>query len=216
LGFDRLSPIGLRSWLSVALLLLAVSRPARAEEAGSVQERPRALDEVEHGGYTGGQIGVLFMRAPGQNGGLAVGTLAGVSVGWDVTSWIGVGLFLLSGAAVAPNDYTGLSGGAVTGDFTVFLPGGEVKAHIPLGSDSNGIDRFYLDLGVGAGAMFPRPTDLIVKGPLAAGKADLGIEYFTHLRHLSLGLRVDGFVAPVPASSSLAGLGISPFIRYSF
>jgi hypothetical protein len=208
-----MSPRG--AWLAAPLLLCALSLPARAEEAGAVQERPR-VEEVEHGFTTGGQFGALFMRAPGEGGGLAVGTLAGVSVGYDITSWIGISLFLLSGAVVAPNDYAGLSGGAVTGDFTVFLPGGEVKVHIPLGSDSNGVDRLYLDLGLGAGALFPRPTDLIVKGPLAAGKADVGIEYFTHLRHLSLGLRVDGFVAPVPSSSSLAALGISPFIRYSF
>jgi hypothetical protein len=209
-GWDLIRAFGL------ALLVIAASVPARAEEAGTVQEKPRALNEVEHGFNTGGQFGVLFLDAPGTNGGLAVGTVAGVSVGFDITSWIGIELFLLSGAVVAPNEYAGLSGGTVTGDFTVFLPGGEVKVHVPLGSDSNGVNRLYLDLGAGLGALFPRPTDLIVKGPLTAGKGDLGIEYFTHLRHLSLGLRVDGFIAPVPSSSSLAAFGISPFIRYSF
>jgi len=205
---------GAARWLA-SLLILAAPRIAAAEEATGVQEKAQ-IHEVEHGGYTGGQFGMLFMKAPGQGGGLAVGSMVGVTVGYDITSWIGVGLFFLSGALIAPNDYAGLIGGTVTGDFTVFLPGGEVKFHLPLASDANGSDRLYLDLGVGAGAMYPRPSDLIVKGPLATGKADVGIEYFTRLRHLSLGLRVDGFVAPVKNSSPLSGIGISPFIRYSF
>jgi hypothetical protein len=204
------------AFLAAPLWMVLAAAPARTEEPAATQEKTHTLQEVEHGGYTGGQIGVLFMRAPGDNGDLSVGTMVGVTVGYDITSWIGVGLFILSGALVAPNDYAGLSGGTVTGDFTIFLPGGEVKVHLPLASDGNGTDRLYLDLGLGAGAMFPRPTDLIVKGPLATGKADVGIEYFTHLRHLSLGLRVDGFVAPVKSSSPLSGIGVSPFIRYSF
>lgn len=207
---------GAAAWSAAPLLMVLAAAPARAEEPAATQEKTQTLKEVEHGGYTGGSIGLLFMKAPGQNGGTAAGTMVGVNVGYDITSWIGVGLFLLSGALVAPNDYAGLSGGAVTGDFTIFLPGGEVQVHLPVASDGNGTDRLYLDLGIGAGAMFPRPTNLIVKGPLATGKADVGIEYFTHLRHLSIGLRVDGFVAPVPSSSPLSGIGVSPFIRYSF
>jgi hypothetical protein len=203
------------AWRLAALLLLAASPTASAQEA-SVQEKAHPLEEVEHGGYTGGQIGLLFMNAPGEGGGLAVGSLVGVNVGYDFTSWLGAGVFFLSGAVVAPNDYSGLSGGTVTGDFTVFLPGAEVKFHLPLASDGNGTDRLFLELGVGAGALFPRPADLIVKGPLATAKADLGLEYFTRLRHLSVGLRVDGFIAPVKSSSALSALGISPFIRYSF
>jgi hypothetical protein len=196
--------------------MVLAALPARAEEPAATQEKTHQLQEVEHGGYTGGSIGLLFMKAPGQNGGTAAGTMVGVDVGYDFTSWIGAGLFILSGALVAPNDYAGLSGGAVTGDFTIFLPGGEVKVHVPLASDGNGSDRLYLDLGVGAGAMYPRPANLIVKGPLATGLANLGLEYFTRLRHLSVGLRVDGFIAPVSGSSPLSGLGVSPFIRYSF
>jgi hypothetical protein len=203
---------------AAALLALAVSPPSQAEEAPvAVQEQAHAaLQEVEHGGYTGGQIGVLFVKAPGDKGGLASGTLVGVNIGYDFIPWLGIGLFAWGGALLAPEGYGGLSGGATSGDFSVFLPGVEARLHLPLGADSNGVDRVYLDIGAGAGALFLFPRDLIVKGPVGAGKGDLGLEYFTHLRHLSLGLRVDGLYAPIQSSSALVALAVSPFVRYSF
>ena len=79
----------------------------------------------------------------------------------------------------------------------------------------NGVDRLFLNVGAGGGVMFFQPRALFPPGHSAAGKVDVGLEYFTRLRHLSLGLALEGLGA-LPRGGTLAGGALSPFVRYTF
>jgi hypothetical protein len=207
---------------AVLTAAVALASGARSQEAGTEQAKP-TFHEVEHGGYAGGEVGLLFLHAPGAGAGLASGGVIGVSLGYDFAPWIGVGFFGLAIEAVAPVGYTGLGTVGVTGDFSGMMPGLEVRLHLPIATDQNGADRLFLNLGAGGGVMFFQPRALFPMGHAAAGKADLGFEYFTRLRHLSLGLALEGLAA-IPSSAAwraaragaLAGGSISPFVRYTF
>ena len=208
----------MRSWLPACVVLtaaLALASGARSQEVAATEQTKAAFHEVEHGGYAGGEVGVLFLRAPGAGAGLASGSVVGVSLGYDFAPWIGVGFFGLAIDAVAPAGYGGLGNSGVTGDFSAILPGLEARVHLPLADDRNGVDRLFLNLGAGGGVMFFQPRALFPGGHSAAGKIDVGLEYFTRLRHLSLGLALEGLAA-IPRGGTLAGGSLSPFVRYSF
>jgi len=200
---------------------LAAASGARSQEVAATDQPKAAFHEVEHGGYAGGEVGVLLLGAPGPGGGLATGSVVEVSLGYDFAPWIGVGFFGMAIDAVAPAGYAGPGASAqgptpsVTGDFSGILPGLEARVHLPLADDQNGVDRLFLNLGVGGGVMFFQPRALFPNGHSAAGKVDAGLEYFTRLRHLSLGLSLEGLAA-IPHGGTLAGGSLSPFVRYSF
>lgn len=196
-----------------ALVLAAL--PARAQEAAEAERAKPAFNEVEHGGYAGGEVGFLMLRGPGGGKGVATGSVIGVSLGYDFAPWIGLGFFGLAFDAVAPAGYAGLGKEGDQGDFTGLLPGVELRFHLPIASDSNLVDRLFLNLGVGGGVLFYQPRGLFPSGHSAAGKADVGIEYFTHLRHFSLGLVLEGLGA-LPRGGQLGGGSLSPFLRYTF
>ena len=196
-----------------ALVIFAAT--ARGQEAGEAERAKATFNEVEHGGYAGGEVGVLFLHAPGAGAGLASGSAIGVSLGYDFAPWIGVGFFGLAVDAVAPAGYRGLGTTGAAGDFSGLMPGLEVRLHLPIADDRNGVDRLFLNLGAGGGVMFFQPRALFPIGHAAAGKADVGLEYFTRLRHVSLGLALEGLGA-LPHGGTLAGGSISPFVRYSF
>src|SRR5579863_6368760 len=99
-----------------ALVFLAA--PARGQEAGEAERAKATFNEVEHGGYAGGEVGVLFLHAPGMGAGLASGSVIGVSLGYDFAPWIGVGFFGLAVDAVAPAAYEGLGTAGPEGDFS--------------------------------------------------------------------------------------------------
>jgi hypothetical protein len=209
---------------AVLTAALAYASGARSQEVGgSEQAKVSTFHEVEHGGYAGGEVGILVLHVPGAGAGVANGTVVGVSLGYDFAPWIGVGFFGLAIDAIAPANYGGLGDTGVTGDFSGLLPGLEVRLHLPLADDQNGVDRLFLNLGVGGGVMFFQPRALFPSGHSAAGKADVGLEYFTRLRHLSLGLALEG-IGAIPSSAAwratragaLAGGSLSPFVRYTF
>jgi len=196
-----------------ALQLLAPA--ALAQEAAEAEQAKPTFNEVEHGGYAGGEVGFLLMRGPGGGKGVATGTVIGVSLGYDFAPWIGVGFFGLAFDAAAPAGYSGLGDGSTQGDYSGLLPGLEVRLHLPIADDQNQVDRLFLNLGVGGGVLFYQPRGLFPGGHSAAGKADVGLEYFTRLRHFSLGLALEGLGA-LPRGGQLAGGSLSPFVRYSF
>ncbi len=204
-------------WLALNALavLVLLGGTARGQEAGEAERTRATFNEVEHGGYAGGEVGVLFLHAPGANAGLASGSVVGVSLGYDFAPWIGVGFFGLAIDAVAPAGYGSFGTAGAEGDFSGLMPGLEVRLHLPLANDRNGVDRLFLNLGAGGGVMFFQPRALFPGGHAAAGKVDVGLEYFTRLRHISLGLALEGFGAR-PDERNLAGGSISPFVRYSF
>jgi hypothetical protein len=209
------------------ILLAAVAGAALASSARSegqepvpqvsAEQAPAQLNPVEHGLYAGASIGVLFMHLPGTGAGLGSGTLVGASLGYDFSPIIGLGFFGLGLALNTPSGYEGLgSNPTASGDLTALFPGLEVVLRLPLSADHDDVNRLFLNISAGGGALFLNPTGLVgTNGVLPAGKGDLSLEYFTHLRHFSIGLALDGLVA-FPTGGTLIGGALSPFARYSF
>ena len=183
----------------------------------STEQAPAQLNPVEHGLYAGTSIGVLFMHLPGTGAGIGSGALVGASLGYDFTPNIGLGFFGLGLALNTPSGYLGLgSNPTASGDLTALFPGLELVVRLPLVADRDDVDRLFLNIAAGGGALFLNPTGLVgTQGVLPAGKGDVSLEYFTHLRHFSIGLALDGLVA-FPTGGTLIGGALSPFARYSF
>ncbi len=204
---------------ALAFAAMVSSPRALAQEAqvATTEQAPAKLNEVEHGLYAGTQIGALFLYLPGNGAGVAFGTLVGASMGYDFTPVFGMGLYCWGLALSTPSSYQGLGANpTASGDLTAIFPGLELMLHLPLSSDQNDVDRLFFNIAAGGGALFLNPAGLVgTKGTLPAGMADLSLEYFTHLRHFSLGVALDGLAA-FPSGGNLIGGALSLFARYSF
>jgi len=212
--------LGLSCCAALAIAALVPSTRVLGQEptpVSAAEQTPPQLNEVEHGLYAGTQIGALMLYLPGTGAGVGWGTLVGVSLGYDFTPVVGLGFFAWGLALSPPSNYQGLeSNPTVSGDLTGILPGLELVLHLPLSSDRSEVDRLFLNIAAGGGALFLNPNGLVsTKGTLPAAMADLGLEYFTHLRHFSLGLALDGLAA-FQSGGSLYGGALSVFARYSF
>ena len=208
---------------AAAAAVAAVAPSAFAQEQEQAPtlggaDRPKVtFNEVEHGVYAGGEFGLLFVQAPGLGQGLGSGAVVGVSLGWDFSQYVGIGVFGLALSVSTPSGYQGLgAASAPGGDFTGMLPGLEVRLHLPIGKDANDVSRLFFNIGAGGGIMFLSPTSLFAAGADApAARVDASLEYFTRIRHFSLGLAVEG-LGVFPSGGQIFGGDLSPFVRYSF
>ena len=214
--------MGSRLILSAAFACAALVPSARSlgqEQTPqiSAEQAPAQVNPVERGLYASTSIGALFLYLPGTGSGVASGALVGVSLGYDFSPLIGLDFFGLGLALNTPSGYEGLgSAPSASGDLTAMFPGLELVLRLPLVTDHDDVDRLFLNISVGGGPLILNPTGLVgTKGVLPAGKANLSLEYFTHLRHFSVGLALDGLLA-FPTGGTLIGGALSPFARYSF
>jgi hypothetical protein len=212
----------MRPWLMLSAAACAVWVPSvrsLGQESPQVtaEQAPAQLNPVEHGVYAGTSIGALFMHVPGTGAGLATGALVGVTLGYDFSPLIGLDFFGCGLSMSTPSDYQGLgTNPTASGDLTALFPGVELVLRLPLSKDRDDVDRLFFNVAAGGGALILNPTGLVgTRGVLAAGKANASLEYFTHLRHFSIGLALDGLVA-FPTGGTLIGGALSPFARYSF
>ena len=223
----------MRTRLFACLVVLAPSLVfAQAKE---LKEKPAAaLNEIEHGfyiGLTGGFWALINPPAnrtvltsdgttvPGSTQPVSLGQTAQVELGWNFGERLSVGIFVQGTANRAGSDYTGksqdpMNKGAPTasGDFTTVIPGAAARIGILGFADSQEVKRGWLYARVGAGfvlyqpkALLPGPDVLIFAGP--------GFEYFTRLRHFSVGLEAD-FV--FMALNAAFGFSVTPMLRYVF
>jgi hypothetical protein len=209
--------------LAVALLAPALAL-AQDVAAPQLQEDPRSAKfrDVERGLYVGFEAGWLGLfdtptanqgkyQLAGKSGGAAGGTTIGVLLGYDITPRLAVALFGQGGNAKAGSNY---------GAFTLLGGGVDAKAALFSWRDRNDWDRtfFYVHGRVGYARAYPQglfgTTDLI----FAAGP---GIEYYTKLRHFSIGIGADFVYAssnPAPNEKKVnaAGYAVYPTLRYTF
>ncbi len=201
---------------AAALAALLPCAASSQEAAPPMPEDPRAprYREVERGFYTGFEVGFLGLfktdtadtsKFPfaGNGGGAATGILVGATVGVDVTNNLAVSLFGIGSSEAA---------GASYGGFSIFAVGGDLRLSIPLARDANGVDRLFAYVHGRGGPLWTRPKGLF-------GDTDLylaggpGLEYFTHLRHFSVGLAADlAYVVKVKSY----GIAVGPTVRYTF
>jgi hypothetical protein len=199
-----------------AVFVLPVA--ASAQQPGNATgDRPAVtFDEIERGLYfsvSGG--GLFFTNPPAPDDTprpFSSGAMAQVEVGVDLGERLSVGLFIMGSSIRTSAEYVGNSGGAVSGDFSAMVPGVGLRARLVGLADSQEVKRTWFYLRAGGGyAMFspkrllPESDILVFAGP--------GVEYYTRLRHFSVGLEVTGTYL---VSGGSLGFAVAPNIRYAF
>lgn len=201
-----------------AVLLLALAAPAaRAQEAAPrLQEDPRAAKfrDVERGFFVGFDVGFLsFLKTPtadpaahpyaGDDGGVSRGILIGANVGVDLGSRFAVALFAVGANERADVDY---------GAFSLYAGGLDVRYSFWSMKDRNGWERLFAYAHARGGYARTWPEGLFgdVETLVSGG---VGIEYYTRLRHFSVGAAADVEYA---LKAGAAGWALYPTVRYTF
>ena len=199
--------------VAVALLpVLALGQDA----APQLQEDPRAAKfrDVERGFFVGVEAGYLgFMNTPtadkakyslaGDSGGRGGGFLLGANVGADLGSRLSMALFAQGGEVTAGANY---------GAFSLVSVGVDARFAFHSWRDRNDWQRLftYVHARGAWGKSFPEglfgTTDVFLSG-------GAGIDYFTKLRHFSVGAAVDAVYA---TKAKAFGVAIYPTVRYTF
>ncbi len=201
----------------MAALGLAAPRLAAAQDAAPpLEENPRTahFKDVERGFFVGFQTGYLgFFNTPTQNkvrypfagssGGRAGGMLVAAEIGRDITSRVSLSLVAQGGNERARVSY---------GAFNLYGAGLDLRYAYHGEKDRNDWERFFLYVHArGAYAMtYPKglfgTSDVLIQaGP--------GVDYFTRLRHFSIGFALD-YVYATKAKAS--GFAAYPTVRYTF
>jgi hypothetical protein len=184
--------------------------------AAPVKDRPAVtFDEIERGVYFAVLGGPSFVVNPPASEGprpFSSGQMAQVELGVDLGQRLSLGLFVMGAVNRAGADYVGNSQGAASGDFSMVVPGAVLRAHLVGFADNQEVKRTWIYARAGAGyAMFtpkkllPDSDILVFAGP--------GVEYYTRLRHFSVGLEVTGNYL---VSAGSFGFAVAPNIRYAF
>lgn len=202
-----------RALIVAALLPMA----ALAQEAAPpLQQDPRAprFNDVERGFFTGFEVGYLTLfktptantaRFPfaGAGGGRSDGFVVATTVGYDVTRRFALAVYAMGAESRASVSY---------GGFSVLSIGADARVALMGSRDANEVERFYLYLHGRGGYLTTYPDGLLgTNDAYVAGGP--GFEYFTRLRHFSVGLAAD--VAYLPKAKT-AGLAVTPTVRYTF
>jgi hypothetical protein len=227
-----------RSWIAALLLLSSATAYAQEEEesaplsAAPIEEKKgSAFAEVEHGFYVGASTGIAIGVSPGGNvytaddrgalssskAGLALGQSGGIELGIEPTPLLSIGVLAWGSAANTPARYYGtcdptIAGAACPrGNTTSLLLGANARLNLSLGPDANDVRRSFFFVRVGAGYAILSPKGLLANEPVVFGGP--GFEYFTHLRHFSVGIEA---VASFGLTNKGLGVQVSPLVRYTF
>lgn len=199
-----------RSILLVATVSsLALAQPKVEETAGA------AIHEIERGFFfeaRGGFWGTFNPPATSQVLAFSAGQAAEVSLGFDIGERLSLGAFVLGTANRNSSSYTGYSGGTSSGDYGALVPGATVKVRLVGFADDQDEQRTWLYVRAAGGAVFYSPRALINRLDVLVG-GGVGVEYFTRLRHFSVG--VEANVQYMVMTSSVA-ISILPAVKYSF
>jgi hypothetical protein len=200
--------------LALVLPALALGQGAAPE----LQEDPRAarFADVERGVFIAFETGYLgFFDTPaadaelfpitrGRSGGSADAyPTVGVLLGVDIGSRLSVALFGQSATLRASADY---------GAFSLYAGGLDVKVAVLGRKDRNDWDRLFVYLHARGGYARTSPEGLFgTDDILLAGGP--GVEYYTRLRHFSIGVGADLVHA---TTAGVTGFAVYPTLRYTF
>jgi len=200
--------------LLTLVILLAAAPAAAADRPATLR-----LNEVERGFWIGSSVGAVFFPSlPGEGDASGSGALVGIEMGFDITRYLQVGALVWGQAIGADANYRGITDSAADpkgarGDFQSLLAGGTVRLAFLSLADDNGVDRTFFYLRGAGGASLSRPEGVVGDGLwFAAGP---GVEYFTRLRHFSVGLEVDA-IGMVTDEGEALGVAVLPNLKYSF
>jgi len=203
----------------VALAIVAGAAPAQAQVQAQAQSAP-VLREVERGFWVGSRVGgIVYFDLPGEGAATSYGSLMGIEAGVDLGSSVQLGLVAWGQSIGAPADYLGLTDDVVDpkrarGDFQSLMAGAMLRVAFLRLQDDNGIERTFFFGRLAGGATLTRPVGILDEQGYFAS-AGLGVEYFTRLRHFSVGLEIDA-VSLIGDSGTALGAAILPHVKYTF
>jgi hypothetical protein len=202
---------------AAALAATLLATPALAQGvSGASLGRAQGYQEIERGVFFGVSAGPSYVLKPpaaeGSPQPFSSGQTAQIELGYDVSERLAVSLFVQGSMQHESAEYVGMSGGAASGDFSLLVPGAALRFNAVGFEDAQGIKRTWLYLRGGVGyAMFtpktllPDSDFLVFAGP--------GLEYYTRLRHFSIGVSLLGTML---AKSKSFGFEVTPTLRYAF
>ncbi|AGC46628.1 hypothetical protein MYSTI_05349 [Myxococcus stipitatus DSM 14675] len=207
-----LAPIAL-----CAVFVLPVAASAQQPPPTATGDRPAVtFDEIERGFYFALYGGPLFMTNPPAAEGtprpFSSGPMAQVEMGFDLNERVSLGLFVMGSSIRTSAEYIGESGGKVSGDFFTLVPGAVLRARLLGLADSQEVKRTWFYLRAGAGYAMFSPKSLLPDSDILVF-AGPGVEYYTRLRHFSVGVEVTGNYL---VSGGSFGFAVAPNIRYAF
>lgn len=201
---------------ALSLALSLVPAVASAQKAPTKDKEAVVYNEIERGAFFGVQGGTLsFLNAPAAAGTprpFSLGQMAFVEAGYELGDQLALGVFLMGSQNRASSTYVGYSNGLASGDFSALIPGVTARFNAVGFEDGQGVKRTWLYLRGGAGYAMFSPKTLLPNGDVYAF-AGPGIEYFTRLRHFSIGLEATGSYL---VSTGTIGFSVSPNLRFAF
>jgi hypothetical protein len=210
----------------VLVTLLASTTGALAQEKSSNAETPRAgeevkgdtrvveIDEVERGLSLGVDYGPVYYL-PLEGAGMlnlnptatSPSTRVGIRVAYDVLNNIAVDGFVLGTFSTGVIDLDDVRAGKTTGDIALIAPGVGVRfAFITT-------ERVFAYARAGVGYALWFPQELAGAAGSVHTDASLGVEYYTKLRHVSVGVEAD---VQALLSPMVIGIHVYPTLKYTF
>ena len=178
------------------------------------------IDEVERGFFVSVDYGPTYylpMTGAGyvtmNPSGTVPASRLGVRVGFDILNNIAVDAFVIGGFQQGDINQDDIRAGKTTGDVAFIAPGAAVRFAFVT------TERVFAYARVGAGYALWVPPSLAgaPAGSTFFGSvhpdASLGVEYYTKLRHVSVGVEADfqALIAPMAF-----GISIYPTLKYTF
>jgi hypothetical protein len=198
--------------------LFGASALAQSSSVPATKDKEaETYNEIERGLYFAVNAGLNVVLNPPANANTphpaTSGELVELEVGADLSPRFTLSAFVRSSQQQEDSSYQGQSvSGSAFGDFTMIVPGVSARFK-PFGfEDSQQVTRtwFYIRGGLGYAifspkALLPNSDILVFAGP--------GIEYYTRLRHFSIGVEA---VVSLLAKSGSVGFAVTPNLRYAF
>jgi hypothetical protein len=203
-------------FIGIVLLVSSVALAQNSSPKVLKDKEATTFNEIERGFHMDVTAGPWFVVAapsnPGGNSPFSPGQMAQVTIGMDFGERFSLGIFVRGTANRAGSDYVGKSTGSGSGDFASLIPGLTAKISIVGLADSQGVKRTWFFVRAGGGYAFYSPKALNL-GTDVMAFGGVGVEYFTRLRHFSMGLEATGNFM---FTNSFFGFAVTPFVRYAF
>jgi opacity protein-like surface antigen len=208
--------------LVLALPLASWAQTSETTAAPTKDKEAVTYNEIERGVNLGVEGGPFFLIQAPKSGPFSTGEAGRVEAGFDFGERVSVELFVMGTTNHADSSYQGCSKNPspcstpstspATGDYSSLIPGASARVNIVGIADAQDNKRLWLYAKGGAGYVLFQPSSLLNYSDIFLF-GGLGLDYFTHLRHFSIGIEAD-FSYFVTSSSP--GIAVLPNVRYAF
>lgn len=192
----------------VLIFMLGCAPAALAQSDQSAPGKAQVIEKVERGAFAIMEAGAHYLIAPDTSTDYGLGFGAGLYVGWDIISILNVAIGL---NAIMAGGSDEVDGALISRDRLYLTP----SLRIQMAILTTERDFFWLRGEGGLGIL--ESADDLTEGGSGVGPSftgAIGYEYFSTLRHFSLGLQagLTTFLEPDLALSVF----LTPMLKYSF